>query len=66
VGHEEQDIDEEAQEAEEEVEDAHNEQQQQVPSRVGWAVQMSNDGENEHDKSYESGDRVDDQKSREG
>jgi hypothetical protein len=62
VGYEEQDIDEEAQEADEEVEDANHEQQQQVPGRVGRAAEVSDDGKDEHDESYDGGNRVNNEK----
>lgn len=63
MGHEQQDIDEEAQEADEEIDDAYDEQQQQVPRRVGRAVQVGDEGEDKHDEGYKSGNRVNDEES---
>jgi hypothetical protein len=62
VGHKEQDIDEEAQEADEEIDDAHDEDHQQVPRRVGWAVEVSNHGEDKHDESEEGGNWMNNEK----
>lgn len=53
VGDKEQDIDEKAQEADEEGDNADDEQHQQVPSRMGRAVEVGDDGENEHDESQD-------------
>lgn len=64
VGHEEQNVDEEAEQANQKIENAHDEQQQQEPGRVGRAVEVSDDGENEHDESNGGGDRVNNKKRR--
>jgi hypothetical protein len=64
VGHEQQDIDEEAQQAEEEVENADQEEDQKVAGRVGRAVEMGDDSKDEHDKGQEGRDRVDDEERR--
>jgi hypothetical protein len=66
VGHKEEDIDEEAQEADKKVEDADDEQHQQVPSRMGWAVEVGDDGENKHDQSQDGCNGVHNEKGRKG
>lgn len=62
MGHEEQDIDEEAQEANKKVENADDEEHQEVPGRVGRAVEVRDDGQDKHDEGQDRGNWVDNEK----
>jgi len=61
MGNEEKDIDEEAEKAEEEVEQPNNEDQEQVPSRVGRRMKMGDNSEHQHGQRDKSGNWVDDE-----